>query len=94
MNQQLLSPWSSDLDDQYELEVLTGEVIDEIHIESHSAGSLLSVNEVLNAFGSFRPFSVLFGICEDGLPLMLNLKDSTAGSLLIEGNPRMGKPRF
>lgn len=91
MQRQILLDRSRHLVNQFEMQVSTGEAGRQPEIQLNSAGNPLSVHEVIHAFGTFPPCSVLFGVCEDGLPLMLNLKDPTAGSLLIEGDPRQGK---
>lgn len=96
MQRQSIYPWGENvIDDLIELNVLDGEVVDEFALDQYPSESpLLSLGEVLNAFGSFPPYSVMVGVCQDGLPLLLNLKDSTAGSLLIEGEPRRGKTQI
>lgn len=93
MYQQYLDSWNEDiLGEHYDLEVLEGDVIEGISNDHNRISySPLSLAEVLHAFGAFPPYTLLFGVCTDGLPLMLNLKDPTAGSLLIEGDPRRGK---
>ena len=83
------------VDERYPIEVLEGEIINGINISDGFPPPMpLTLDEVLDAFGPFPPFSLVFGICEDGLPLMLNLKDPTAGSLLIQGADRCGKSQL
>lgn len=45
-------------------------------------------------FKEYRPFpekTVILGLCEDHLPLVLDLKNPRAGSILISGEPGSGK---
>jgi hypothetical protein len=85
--------WATDLvDEKSNVEIIEGEIIDGYSVYQDLRTDLpLSLGEVLGVFGSFPPYSILFGICEDGLPLMLNLKDPRPGSILIEGDSRSGK---
>jgi hypothetical protein len=84
--------WDKDTVDQdLDIEVVEGEIIEETRSGIQSYPSALSLDEVIRAYGSFPAYSVIFGICEDGLPLTLNLKEPAAGSLLIEAEARRGK---
>jgi hypothetical protein len=47
---------------------------------------LPSLEEVLEEFHPFPAYSILLGLCEDGLPLILDLTDPSAGSFLIAGD--------
>jgi hypothetical protein len=46
----------------------------------------LSLEEVLEEFHPLPAYSLLLGLCEDGLPLILDLTDPSAGSFLIAGD--------
>lgn len=93
MYQRYLDSWNVDNSgNNYDLDVVEGELTQGISPDQFPSNySLLSLSEVLHAFGAFPPYSLLFGVCDDGLPLILNLKDSSAGSLLVTGDPRRGK---
>lgn len=48
----------------------------------------LSLKEVLARNQSLPPQSVVLGVCEDGLPIALDLNDPAPGSLLVLGDRR------
>lgn len=50
-----------------------------------------SVEQVLARLRSIPEYSVLIGAAQDGSPIMINLSNSSAGSLLILGDPAAGK---
>jgi hypothetical protein len=47
---------------------------------------LPSLEEVLDEFHPLPAYSLLLGLCEDGLPLILDLTDPSSGSFLIAGD--------
>jgi hypothetical protein len=49
------------------------------------------LNELLRQMGPQPDYSMLVGLCSDGLPLMLDLSDPTPGSILITGDSGCGK---
>lgn len=46
---------------------------------------------VLEQTGELAPFSALLGLCEDGLPCLLDLTNPAPGSLLVVGDAQSGK---
>ncbi len=46
---------------------------------------------VLEQAGELSPYSALIGLCEDGLPLLLDLTNPAPGSLLVVGDAQSGK---
>lgn len=69
------------------LDRLRGEVEDRVKTQTvTSDGSLYSrVQEYLRAFPRFPAYSVLMGVCEDGMPLMLDLENPAPGPILLIG---------
>jgi len=66
-------------------------------IEAHLAEpvpALPTMSAVLADFGPLPRESLLLGVAEDGLPVMLNLHDSIPGPLLITADPGAGKTAF
>jgi GTPase SAR1 family protein len=47
--------------------------------------------EVLDELGDLPPFTVVIGLAEDGLPILLNLEEPETGALLVVGDPLCGK---
>ena len=45
-------------------------------------------------FNDLPPNSLLLGICDDGLPLRLDLDNPVAGSILVSGDPGSGKTQL
>jgi hypothetical protein len=52
---------------------------------------LLLIHELVNAYGPFSPNNAMVGVCEDGLPFMLDLNNADIGSILVTGEPGCGK---
>ncbi len=48
----------------------------------------LDLELVLGSLAPLPPYSVLLGICEDGLPLLLDFKNPASGSILLLGDPQ------
>ena len=48
----------------------------------------LDLESVLGSLAPLPPYSVLLGICEDGLPLLLDFKNPAPGSILLLGDPK------
>ncbi|MBN2549098.1 MAG: hypothetical protein JXB15_08075 [Anaerolineales bacterium] len=55
---------------------------------------LPSLQALLEQLGSLSPHSAIIGLCEDGLPFVLDLYNPAPGSLLIAGDPNSGKTRL
>lgn len=51
----------------------------------------LTLNQLMENFGPFPDQSALFGLCEDNLPILLDLADPISGSILIVSGPESGK---
>jgi hypothetical protein len=47
----------------------------------------LDLDAVLLSLAPLPPYSALVGICDDGLPLLLDLKNPASGSILMVGDP-------
>ena len=58
----------------------------------------LNISSSLQAFidraEGFSPYSVILGVCEDNLPLTINLTNPAPGSILITGDQECGKRRL
>src|SRR5258708_17490487 len=50
--------------------------------------------DVLDELAPLPPEALLFGIAADGLPLMLNMRDSSTGPLLVLADRGSGKTTF
>jgi len=55
------------------------------------APAMPPLDEVLTEFGPMPPDALFLGVASDGLPLLLNLHDSTPGPILIAGDSGTGK---
>lgn len=53
-----------------------------------------SLDALLEEFSPLPEYSVLIGSGEDGLPILLDLVNPEAGSILIAGDPQSGKRRL
>lgn len=49
------------------------------------------LSELLDRLGPLPPCSALMGVCEDGLPFLLDLGDPTPGSILVVADDGSGK---
>ena len=56
-----------------------------------SIPAISSLEEMLKQLGRLPSDCLFFGYAEDDLPVLLNLKDSTHGPILISGDPGAGK---
>jgi len=56
--------------------------------ESQEAAAKLttSLNDIIYQFGSFPAYSIVIGVCDDGLPLVLDLSKPRPGSILVYRN--------
>ena len=54
----------------------------------------ISLQGLLHRLGPVPHYSALIGMCEDGLPFLFDLKDPSAGSILIVGDENSGKTRL
>lgn len=50
-----------------------------------------ALSELLHRLGPLPPCSALMGVCEDGLPFLLDLEDPTPGSILVVADDGSGK---
>jgi hypothetical protein len=53
--------------------------------------SKVSLQELLDRLGPLPPCSALIGVCEDGLPFLLDLADPSSGSILVVADEHCGK---
>ncbi len=53
-----------------------------------------TLSGVLEGLGPLPPFTSVLGICKDGLPLLVDLRDPSPGSILIQGDAHSGKARL
>ena len=58
------------------------------------ADALVSLDTLLQERTGFTRGSVVIGVCEDGLPFVLNLNNDPPASILIAGDPGSGKTRL
>jgi hypothetical protein len=56
-----------------------------------AAAPAVSLQGLLYRLGPVPHYSALIGMCEDGLPFLFDLKDPSAGSILIVGDENSGK---
>jgi hypothetical protein len=54
--------------------------------QEYPAKSTTSLNTIIHQFGSFPAYSIVIGVCEDGLPLVLDLSSPRPGSILVYRN--------
>lgn len=55
---------------------------------------LPSLEALLDQLGETAPYSVVLGVCEDGLPFLLDLTNPAPGALLLAGDRASGKTRL
>ncbi|MEW5868103.1 MAG: FtsK/SpoIIIE domain-containing protein [Chloroflexota bacterium] len=55
---------------------------------------LPSMETLLEQLGETAPCSVVLGVCEDGLPFLLDLTNPAPGALLLAGDQASGKTRL
>jgi len=53
-----------------------------------------TLRDVLDRLGDLPPGSAVVGICEDGLPLLFDLTEPSAGSILIQGDNPLANTRL
>lgn len=53
-----------------------------------------SLETILDRCGSLPPYSVILGMCEDGLPFVLDLANPAPGALIAVGDTGSGKTRL
>lgn len=63
-------------------------------LDNDPDSDLPSLQALLEQLGPLSPDSAIIGICEDGLPFVLDLNNPAPGSLLIGGDPNSGKTRL
>lgn len=56
--------------------------------------TLPSFSGLIRKIGPQPPYSALVGLCEDGLPFLLDFSDPAPGAILIAGDPGSGKTRL
>ena len=50
-----------------------------------------SIYSILKSFGPFPPYSLVAGVCRDGLPFMISLDSPKSGSILVVGENSVEK---
>ena len=55
---------------------------------------LPTLQELISKHGPFSPGCAILGVCEDGLPILLDLNQPTSGALVVSGDPHTGKTRL
>lgn len=68
-------------------EIIEGEFREQTYLPAPPA----NLRTIIQETGPFPAASVILGVCEDGLPFMLDLLDHSSGSLLIAGDRTSGK---
>lgn len=68
-------------------EIIEGEFREQAYLPAPPA----NLRTIIQETGPFPTASVILGVCEDGLPFMLDLLDHSSGSLLVAGDRRTGK---
>jgi hypothetical protein len=53
-----------------------------------------TLQSILEENGPLSPYTIFLGMCEDGVPLTLNLVNPAPGALLITADPESGKTRL
>jgi hypothetical protein len=53
-----------------------------------------SIYSILNSFGPFPPYSLVVGMCRDGLPFMIGLDNPKSGSILVVGENSIEKTQI
>ena len=72
-----------------------GELIPEIRAaNANPAAALPNLSNVLHDYTPLPPEALFLGIANDGLPVLLNLKDPVPGPVLIAGDPGSGKTKL
>lgn len=62
--------------------------------DTTTLSSLPSLEEVLQVSGKLSPYSLVLGLCEDGLPFLLDLTNPAPGALLVAADKASGKTRL
>jgi hypothetical protein len=87
----IIRPEPRDLDLPYvEGEVIEGVFRDEYVLPSPGP----SLSAVLSSLGHLPSYSALLGLCEDGMPFLVDLSNPSPGSILISGQQGSGKTRL
>ncbi len=87
----MLRPEPQELDLPY----LEGEVVEGIYRDEYLLPPPVpSLSAVLASLGHLPSQSALIGLCEDGMPFLMDLSNPSPGSILITGQPGSGKTRL
>lgn len=52
---------------------------------------VLLIDDLMRSYGPFTPGCAMVGVCEDGIPFLLDLNNPDIGSILVTGERRCGK---
>ena len=81
--------------DELDLPYIEGEVIEGVYRDEYVLPPPVpSLSTVLNSLGHLPSYSALIGLCEDGMPFLMDLSNPAPGSILISGQPGSGKTRL
>lgn len=53
-----------------------------------------SIHSIIKSYGPFPPYSLVVGICQDGLPFMIGLDNPKSGSLLVVSDNSIEKTQL
>lgn len=83
---------------KYETEKLSDDSDEQVDLNFRLAAEKTSevpaLEELVSSGGVPLPYTIYLGLCDDGLPLTLNLTNPAPGSILIAGDSESGKTRL
>jgi hypothetical protein len=93
------NPQPADLPDETDLthdapSLMTAALPDYPPLQEDYPQDIPSLDDIIERTGEFAPGSVILGICEDGLPFVLDLANPAPGALLAAGDEGSGKTHF
>jgi FtsK/SpoIIIE family len=94
-----ISPEGASSENTFPLDVSSlaaGDLIEGVAAEAPSEHlfEVPTLEWVLEQVGSLSPYSLVLGLCDDGLPFVLDLTNPAPGALLITGEASSGKTRL
>lgn len=79
---------------RYELLETSVQATDDIIYQTQANFRREQYPSLLSLFTPLPPYSGILGVCNDGLPLVMDLTDPTPGAILISGPHRSGKTQL
>mgnify|MGYP005847498479 CR=1 FL=1 len=67
---------------------------DEYAVLSQEKTISLSLADIVQSHSPFPAYTAIMGVCDDGLPFLLDLSNPAPGSLLVVGDPQAGMAAF